>query len=121
MEFGGFEGVVGQAGFGDDIFEVEYSTDATGPSDGTWTNLSFDAAEPITNNWQNDVLVTSSMTESASAISLRFISDVGDVGRPGDALRIDDVTVVGIPEPSTFVLIAGLLGLSLGMLRRRRQ
>lgn len=129
-------GALGRA----DGLEVQYSTDATSLSDGSWTDFSgLDFVAPTTvgsvgaldgNAAANRVALASSLTglslANGAALWLRWL-DVNAAGSD-DGLAIDDFSVVAsrtVPSPGTAVpdglpMAAGLGGvlLGLGVVRR---
>ena len=122
VSFGAFEGVGSFTGFNDDIFEVEYSLDATNSSNGTWNTMAIIASSYTGNGWQDQLVSTSSVsTGTDSTISFRFTSEVGlnGSGSSTNDLRIDDITITAIPEPSSIALMV-LAGIALYVVRRRR-
>ncbi len=61
--------------------------------------------------------------ENQSSVAFRFeFADKADTSGDGGNIRVDNLqlTAVAIPEPSSFALLAGALGLAIVMLRRRR-
>jgi len=63
---------------------------------------------------------TISLAAGTDYVGIRFGSAMENPAGGGDTLTIDNVTLTAIPEPSSYALIAGAMGLTLIMVRRRR-
>ncbi len=119
-EFGGAD--VERASF-DDGFTAKFSVDGTGWSyeltglndtDGTHTTFSD------SNTWTGSSVVSTFYADTFSSTDHIF----GSAQTPNDTItatvEYDSFEVAAIPEPSTYAFIAGVLGLGLVILRRRR-
>lgn len=118
-------------------FDVKYDTkalvDAVNPGDVVGTIKDFDSglSTEFLNNqsvpagtndpsFQRVIVDFSSATalNNQSIVAIRFDDFDRDTGN--DSMRIDNVMVTAVPEPSAFAALAGVMALGLVALRRRR-
>lgn len=111
LSFGGHEATANHTGLNDNVLSVDWSTD-----DGNnWSIIPFTAGDK--DSWSSSML--SSTTGSVGAgtdLWLRFRSNVVSM----QDIRIDDVSLSGIPEPSTYALLMGISVLGFEIRRRRK-
>ncbi len=98
---------------GDDTSSVAAATISGDLSGLSWFEHSLDGSTAITIT-DGDSVGESTVFSNAQGVGM-FVDDDGR-----DGLKLNSFEYVAVPEPGTFALLAGALGLGLVMLRRRR-
>ncbi|MCD8482131.1 MAG: PEP-CTERM sorting domain-containing protein [Verrucomicrobia bacterium] len=83
---------------------------------GSFTLFQFQSSDPLEPNYVNFAALDN---QSDVRIRLFFAAD-GGANSSGSGLWLDNIVVTAIPEPSTYVMIFGLLVLGVTIVARRR-